>query len=397
MRVQEFMGFVGGPDDAREGHLDGRTVRAVETEVGAPKRSERCRSIGALMGKISRLIKADPADPKFEKGEQGLRIGLEGLDRLAKLKGHDKSAFEWLFGNSKGEPELGRLVSALRQIEHAQIRPWCEKACKLLDQKVDGVALRRWGSEVLDKGYTRLINGGKWAARLDNQLTEVVRLAMVLRDGVECHVHGAREFEAMPQAYEVLAELQKITESSSALQTDSAITLDAFGFRALHDCIVRRQLSSADFAKLLRTKGDLELVSKLAHALKAGVGAVGAMFESLASPKPEPLLVLEGLRSFAQSYLRGRVAGEDQNARLDFVWPQLQQQLASVDRASVAVMEAHLRGAFVERSLVILDAEIERVVDPRDQADDLRLARALLVWWAALARNRSFGSPPGKS
>lgn len=168
------------------------------------------------------------------------------------------------------------------------------------------------------------------------------------------------------------------------------------GFARLHDCIVRRQLSSADFA-LLRTKGDLELVSKLAHALKAGVGAVGAMFESLASPKPEPLLVLEGLRSFAQSYLRGRVAGEDQNARLDFVWPQLQQQLASVDRASVAVMEAHLRGAFVERSLVILDAEIERVVDPRDQADDLRLARALLVWWAALARNRSFGSPPGKN
>lgn len=35
MRVQEFMGFVGGPDDAREGHLDGRAVRAVETEVGA--------------------------------------------------------------------------------------------------------------------------------------------------------------------------------------------------------------------------------------------------------------------------------------------------------------------------------------------------------------------------
>lgn len=194
--------------------------------------------------------------------------------------------------------------------------------------------------------------------------------------------------DQLARSLPVLKDVQALDEASDALQNDPTVRLDARALELLHDSIVKQQVSKAEFSGVISTRGDLDQVRALADSLNAEVGTLKAMFDSLASPQPNQLRVLEGLHCFTQSALHewnrvttGSAARNgDLGARQKFIWQQFRPHLARVDSVSAEAMGKHLLGNFIVHTLAILDAAVART----ERRSELIAVRVLLANWAKI-------------
>ena len=192
--------------------------------------------------------------------------------------------------------------------------------------------------------------------------------------------------EQLTKSLPVLADVRALDAASRALQNDPSVTLDTNDLRSLHDRIVEQEVSNAELCRVIKTKGDLDLVRALSETLNAEVGSLKVMLDSLASPQPNQLRMLEGLRCFTQSALQdwnretaGSVAlNGDLSARQKFVWEQFRPHLPEVNSGSFEAIGKHLMGKFMGRSLAMLDVAVMGA----DRPSELIVARALLRTWA---------------